>query len=513
MREDDFKTIVNQAKETFATPSISAAVFVDGQVWRHAIGRRGLTGGAVDSDTVYQIASASKAFIATCVMMLVDEGRLELDAPVKRYLPEFELWTEELTRQVTIRDILTHRTGLPRHDVTSFTRPEAALAETIAYMRWLEPCWGLRERFGYQNHMFALASYLVERVTGQSWSAVVRERIFKPLGLTRAHTAWLEYERYDDNYARPLITRGAAAAPIDSVSTDSMACAGSLSMSATDLLRWGRANLEVHGIGHRDNAGGTGGPGGADGARGRLTLSAEAVRELHSAQMPIRPGELAPYEAPLIDSQDYGLGWFVERYRGVPLVQHGGTLRGFKSLVGFMPEHGMALAVLVNQNDSPVPALVLRQVADAVLGAEPYDWRGFYLELDTGRLATGQREYAAAFAEQARAWPSPACGVYEHPAYGKIRIAEGQDGPRLTAGGKDYPLRPGAQAPWVIDASDVSQTMPCQLVYGPAQAAADPAAVPVAFCAWLEPELKHPIRFERLSGLDGAGDRRRGAAA
>ncbi|MDR2347644.1 MAG: beta-lactamase family protein [Bifidobacteriaceae bacterium] len=536
MREDDFKSIVNEAKEAFATPSVSAAIFVDGQVWRHAIGQRGLTGGAVDSDTVYQIASASKAFIATCVMMLVDEGRLELDVPVKSYLPEFELWTEELTEQVTVRDILTHRTGLPRHDVTSYTRPEAVLAETIAYMRWLEPCWGLRERFAYQNHMFALASYLVERITGQSWSAVVRERIFTPLGLTRAHTAWLEYERHDDNYARPLITRGATAAPIDSISTDPMACAGSLSMSAMDLLRWGRANLEAHGIGGRDSAGGT------DGSRGQLTLSPEAVRELHSAQMPIRPGELAPYEVPLRDSQDYGLGWFVERYRGAPLVQHGGTLQGFKSVVGFMPEHGMALAVLVNQDNSPVPALVLNQVADAVLGAEPYDWRGFYLALDTKRRATLQREYDAAFAEEARAWPSLACGVYEHPAYGKMRITATPDGPRLATGGREYPLRPGAEAPWVIDAGDVSQTMPCQLVYGPKQAAADPATgdldapaadapsgcdvspeaaptptaepgVPLAFCAWLEPELNHPIRFERVAGPDGTGDRRQGPAA
>ncbi|MDR2381151.1 MAG: beta-lactamase family protein [Bifidobacteriaceae bacterium] len=581
MREDDFKTIVNEAKETFAAPSISAAVLTDGQVYRYAIGQRGLMGGAVDSDTVYQIASASKAFIATCVMMLVDEGRLELDAPVKSYLPEFQLWTKELTEQVTVRDILTHRTGLPRHDVTSFTRPDAVLAETIAYLRWLEPCWGLRERFGYQNHMFALASYLVERITGQAWSAVVRERIFTPLGLRRAHTAWLAYERYDDNYARPLITRGTTAAPIDSVPTDPMACAGSLSMSAMDLLRWGRANLEAHGIGQRESADGTDGADGADGtngtdcARGQLTVSGEAVRELHCAQMPIRPGELAPYTEPLVNSLDYGLGWFVERYRGVPLVYHGGTLQGFKSVVGFMPEHGMALAVLVNQNDSPVPALVLRQVADAVLGVQPYDWRGFYLDLDTERQATRQREYKAAFAEEARVWPPEAGGVYEHPAYGQMRLTQTPDGPRLAAGWRDYPLRPGAQAPWVIDASDVSQTLPCQFVYEPARAAADPAGdgpnapatdatasphanvapadgpaadavapagdgpdapatdaaasphantspataappsaepgVPLAFCAWLEPELKHPIRFERVAGAHGAGEGRPGA--
>ncbi|MDR2347423.1 MAG: beta-lactamase family protein [Bifidobacteriaceae bacterium] len=534
MREDDFKSIVTEAREAFAAPSVSAAVQVGDQIWRHAVGDRGLTGGAVDADTVYPVASVSKAFMAACVMMLVDEGRLELDAPVKRHLPELELWTKELTEQLTVRDMLTHRSGLPRHDVTSFTRPDATLAQTVAYLRWLEPRWGLRERFGYQNHMFALASYLVERVSGEPWSAVVRQRIFAPLGLTRAYTAWGEYKSRDDNYARLLITRGSTAEPIDQLSTDSMACAASLSMSVRDLLRWGSANLALHaldGIGGPRGADGGGGIGGGPGGRGGvLALSAAATRELHSAQMPIRPGEAVPYQEPLVEDNAYGLGWFVERHRGAPLVHHGGTLRGVKSLVGFMPEHGLALAVLVNQNDSPVPSLILRQVVDAALGADPYDWRGFYLGLRDERQAKTALEYREAMAPGGGTFEPACAGDYEHPAYGRMRIADQPDGPRLSTGGESYRLRAGAKAPWVIDADDVSQALPCYFDYADAADAADAAgsadaadaadpagppaasvgpararaAVPAAFCAWLEPELDHPIRFERLSssGLD-----------
>jgi CubicO group peptidase (beta-lactamase class C family) len=476
VRQADFKNMVDQARQVSNAPSVAAGAAWGGQVWYHCAGQRGLGAGPADADTVYPIASSSKAFIASCVMMLVDEGRLELDAPVKSHLPELELWSQPLTEQLTARDMLTHRSGLPRHDVTQFTRADATLPQTIAYLRYLEPAWELRQRFGYQNHMFALASRLVERLTGQPWGAVVRQRIFAPLGLTRAYTAWREYERYDDNYARPLITHGATAQPIEPIPTDSLACAGSLSLSLRDLLAWGRANLALHGAGRGKGA-----------AAGPLALSPQAVDALHSPQMPIGPGEMAPYETPLTQSQAYGLGWFVERHRGAVLIHHGGTLRGFKSMVGFMPEHGLAVAVLANQNDSPAPMLLLRQMADAVLGGEMHDWPGFYLARQAERTAEELRQYREAVAEEARPLPAACAGVYEHPGYGRVRIASGPDGPRLRAGGRSYHLRPGAAADWAIDSGDVPLAVPSYFEGG------------AAFCAFLEPELKHPIRFERVA--------------
>jgi hypothetical protein len=203
---------------------------------------------------------------------------------------------------------------------------------------------------------------------------------------------------------------------------------------------------------------------------------------------------MAPYETPFVDADSYGLGWFVETYRGVPLVHHGGTINGFKSVVGFLPEHGCALAVLVNQNASPVPLFVLRMVADAVLGAEPYDWRGFYLRIDAERRAKALREYRAAFARRRQPLPPSCKGVYEHPAYGRMRIMPDLDGPRLRYQRVSNRLRPGTSAPWVLDTGVTRLAIPCAF-----------EGSPPTFCAWLEPELKTPIRFERVPDGDGAG--------
>ncbi|MDR0347417.1 MAG: beta-lactamase family protein [Coriobacteriales bacterium] len=487
MRKVDFEGIVTQARSAFCAPSVVAAVSWGGETWYSAIGRRALPGAAVDEDTIYPIASVSKAFIASCIILLADEGLLELDTPVKRYLPQLELFTPELTEQLTVRDMLSHRSGLPRHDATLLTREDATLEETVASLRWLEPCWDLRERFFYQNHMFALASLLVERVSGKPWANVVRERLFAPLGMTRSYTAWREYERYDNNYAQPLATLGRVSLPVRPMSSDSTACAGSLSMSVRDLLRWGQANLALY----TDD-----GP----------HLIPRSVLEAHRPQTPIRAGEMMSYETPFVDEEFYGFGWFVESYRGVPLIHHGGTTAGFKSIVGFLPEHGCALAVLTNQNASQVPLFVLRMLADAVLGAEPYDWQSFYARVDAERGAKTQREYRAAFALRRQPLPPACAGVYAHPAYGKLRIMNDLGGPRVRNGQRSHRLRPGTRTPWVLDTGIMRMAVPCAFEYeadggeGGAGGVFEGEATPRAICAWLEPELATPIRFERLRG-------------
>jgi CubicO group peptidase (beta-lactamase class C family) len=490
MRADEFRDMVMQARTLLSVPSVVAAVAQGGEVVYCTSGHRGLLGGAVNEHTVYPIASASKAFIATCVMMLVDEGTLELDAPVRRYLPQFELFTPELTEQLTIRDMLSHRSGLPRHDATLFTRADATLAETVDYMRWLEPCWDLRERFYYQNHMFALASLLVERVSGKPWAEVVRERVFAPLGMTRAYTAWRAYERYDSNYAYPLDTRGLVSVPIPTFSLDALACAGSLSMSVRDLLCWGQENLALYRshtpVSGRDETRDSACP---------LLVSPQAARELHRPQTPIRAGEMGPYDTPFVDEYSYGFGWFVETYRGVPLIHHGGTTNGFKSIVSFMPEQDCVVAVLVNQNNSLLPSLVQRLVADAVLGADPYDWQGFFLGIAVDRRARTQQEFHTLIARGRRPLPSACAGTYTHPAYGTLRIMHDLDGPRLRYQHMSHRLRPGTKTPWVIDTGFMRQAIPCAF-----------EGSPPVFHAWLEPELKTPIRFERVSDVQGQAE-------
>ncbi|MDR3037621.1 MAG: beta-lactamase family protein [Coriobacteriales bacterium] len=483
--ESDFKRMVNRARAVFATPSIAAALCVGSETYYHVRGHTRVLGGKANEQTVYPIASASKAFIATCVMMLVEEGLLNLDTPVKRYMSDLELFTPQLTEQLTPRDMLSHFSGLPRHDATLQLRATATLQEMVCALRWLEPAWGLRERFCYQNHMFAVASLLVERICGKPWGEVVRERVFEPLGMTRSYTSSKDYRQADSNYAHPLVTRARVSVPIYSSPTEATACAGALSMSIGDLLRWGRANL----VASQNACQPTGQP---------PLISPASARELHKAQTPIRSGEMTPYNTPFVETDAYGLGWFVETYRGAPLIHHGGTINGFKSVVGFLPGHDCAFAVLVNQNGSAAPAALMRGFADAVIGAgsvdsasegerhgqayEAYDWCDFYRKLVRKQRAKAEHDYHTAFAQKSQKLPAQCEGSYRHPAYGELRVANTPRGPRLLAGNQGFRLRPGVQTPWVIDTGVLRLAVPCYFESG-------------SFNAFLEPELKKPICF------------------
>jgi CubicO group peptidase (beta-lactamase class C family) len=459
----DLDRLAAAARRRLRLPSLALAYSHAGSDAVAVTGWRGT--GPADAATLYRLASCSKSFIATALLLLVAEGRCGLDEPLIGYLPEVAFFTPELTAAVTPRDLLSHRTGLPRHDISSFANPRRSLAEMGQSIRWLEPAYPLRARFHYQNHMFGVISLLVEKLSGEPWQDFVGRRLLAPLGLTRTVTGFAAWRR-DRNRARPFVKAGRANLPFLEADTDSTGAAGSVSASVADLLAWAKF--------HRDGGAGL--------------VPAELLAQAHSAQTPIRDGEITRELTPFSAGRAYGLGWFTETFRGEPMVFHSGTIFGFQAMMGFLPSTGAAFAVLANQDSTIAPDALGYTLADAALGAEPFDWIGFYLD----NQRAGRADKAAATARllaAPRDLPSSAdaAGRYRHPAYGEARVSRRGRALVLDYAGFRFRLRPSQEAEYAIYSRLAGLAFPCWFDRTPGGR---------ALLVGLEQDLDHPIRFE-----------------
>lgn len=454
----------------FHLPSISVGVYLDGQRYFSATGRR--HGGRVDKETIYPIGSASKAFIATVVMQLWEEGCLALDEPLIRYLPHFSLWGNKRTEEITLRDGLCHRTGLPRHDITLFTNWRNSLFEMVFSLRYLEPQWPPRQRFCYQNHMFAALTLLIEAVTGQPWGLAVQKRILEPLGMAGTYTRSQEYETTETNYARPMAPIGSLNVAVKNMDTDCVGGAGAISSNAKDFLEWAIVNL------HKGKYAG-----------GRL-YSDRSADELFGAQMPIKDGEMTPYTLPEVTESNYGLGWFVDTYRDEKHVYHGGTVTGFKSLVGFLPAHNFAFCVLHNRSGSQAANALGYTLCDVVLSSASGNWSKRFQDIEKQLQLKTRAAYRETLIKPAVTAITRDCsGTYHNQAYGSLRIEEHRGRLFIYFAGHKGRIVPSGDK-LAIDLGRIKQAFPCWFE-------SDENNKPHSFMAKLEPTLDNAICFKR----------------
>lgn len=362
---------------------------------------------AVDPQTTFAIASVSKAFTGALVGMLVDEGKMKWDDPATRHLPGFELYDPYATRELTVRDLLSHRSGLARGDLVWYASPHDT-REVLRRVRFLPPSWSLRSRYGYQNIMYVAAGEAVARVAGKPWEAVLRERILIPLGMSASHTS-TTLLRGHPNVATPHERIDGAVRPIAWRNFDNVAAAGAINSSAADMVRWVRFQL--------------------DSARvdGRALLKPATFIETHTPQTVIRRDSLARRANPFTHFQSYGLGWFLEDYRGREVVHHGGNLDGMTSLVGMMPEERVGIVVLTNMNGSGLPAALMRRIFDLHLGAPEKDWSADLLALrkraqEAARARERKREEERVRGTRPALPPEGFAGVYADSLYGEVRV-------------------------------------------------------------------------------------------
>lgn len=388
---------VEGAMRSWDAPGLSLVLVHGDSVVARGYGVAEVGGDApVNEHTLFAIGSLTKAFTATLLAILVDEGKIAWDDPVIRHLPDFAMADPWVTRELTIRDVLSHRTGLAGNDLM-WAAGGVSPRELIRRLRFQEPAHGFRAGFGYHNVMYLLAGELAAKVAGKPWDQLVRGRLLGPLGMERSTASMHELHRHP-NVALPhdeigpgqtLGNAPSANVPLDAPNAlrriewfdPATAPAGGVASSAADFSRWLRFQLSTGEI------------------DGRRLMGREALLATRTPQIP-RPGFPASQEeASETNLAAYGMGWDLRDYRGHLMVSHLGSTPGWGSAVALLPVEGGGAAVFVNTTQGLWLAnAVVRWILDRLLGAEFEDWNQRALDWaeERRRANTAVLERAAA---------------------------------------------------------------------------------------------------------------------
>jgi CubicO group peptidase (beta-lactamase class C family) len=399
---------VEAAMRDWGVPGVAIAIVRnDSVVFAKGYGVRELgKSDRVTPNSLFAIGSTSKAFTSAALGMLVDEGKVRWDDPVTKYLPGFQLFDPYVTRELTVRDLLTHRSGLARGDLlwhaSGYDR-----AEVLRRVRYLRPSWSFRSTYGYQNIMFLAAGEVVASVTGKSWDEFVRERFFTPLGMQRTVTSVRPLASMAD-VASPHERINGDVRPVAWLNIDNVGPAGSINSSVLEMSEWLRLQL------------------GQGTYRGRKLLDPKTVKEMHTPQTIIRMSEEQERTFPMTKFAAYGLAWSLRDYYGRKLVGHGGGIRGMRAEVMLVPEEQLGFVVLTNSATNLPVALIYRLI-DTYLGTPQRDWSATLLataKRQAERSAEERRRLEAARAKGTS--PSVALekytGTYADSMYGSVKV-------------------------------------------------------------------------------------------
>src|SRR5262249_3367411 len=363
----------------------------------------------VTPDTVFAIGSVTKAFTTAAMAILVDQGLMNWDDPVRKYLPYFRLSDPLANESVTLRDLVTHRTGLVRHDLLWYNSPWSR-DEIIRRIGFVRLSYSFRSTFQYQNIMYLTAGEAAAATAGVTYEDFVQKRIFTPLEMISANFSSAKAEMARD-HATPHGRQGNKIGPISWRNLDNVGPAGSINASVRDLSGWIRMHLN-EGV-----------------VAGRRLISAENIREMHSPQQVVRLEGRWKIFFPESDTSQlsYGLGWFINDYRGYKLVMHGGTIDGFRAAIMLEPKAKIGIAVLANLNGTQMPEAVCYNVMDLMLGLRKKDWNGAIGEsAKTFEMEAVKDLMARNAARKKDTRPSHElaayAGSYYDPAYGKAEV-------------------------------------------------------------------------------------------
>lgn len=408
---------VESSMKQWQVPGVAIGI-VQGSapIYLKGYGVRNITTQApVTPDTLFDIGSCTKAFTAASIAMLVDEKKMNWDDRVIKSIPFFHLYDPIADESVTLRDLLTHRTGLPGADLiwygSSFPRDE--VVRRAAFVR---PSAGFRTTFQYQNVMYVALGVAVEQVTGISWDDFVKQRIFAPLGMTESDTSATDAQRAPD-FASPHSERDGKLEVIPWRNIDSAGPAGSINSSVRDMAKWIALQLNE---GEFD---------------GKRLISAKNMAEMHQPQIVVPPGEIPTVFFPDSMQLSYGMGWFIQDYRGHQLILHPGDIDGFEALTVLIPEIHSGYEVLVNKGGDSYRQALGYHIADVLLHLPEKDWNAYFKNSDAVLEAMEKK--------QTTAWQSKRnpnahashelaayAATYDNPAYGDIQVKT--DGDHLT---------------------------------------------------------------------------------
>ncbi len=421
---ESFDAYVRTAVEAWEATGLAIAVVEEGEVvFERGYGLLELgRSERVDEHTRFAIGSTTKAMTAATIALLVDDGSLGWDDPVSEHLPDFRLHDPYVTREVTVRDLLTHRAGLGNADFLWYAQ-EYGSDEILRRLRHVEPAYSLRSGFVYQNLMYLAAGAVVEAVSGMPWHEFLQSRLLDPLGMTEtiplaSHTVG------QPNVASPHDEVEGEVRVIENASVDAVAPAGSVWSSVHDMAKWVRFLL----------AGGVA----DDGTR---LLKEATVEELFAPQVVLRAGNFYPTARLTRPSwMTYGLGWFQQDYRGQKVDFHTGSIDGMVAIAGLMRDRGLGVYVLANRDHAEVRHALMYRVFDLFdPHGEPRDWSAELQRMYRGIDAVNRRNREAA-EERRVEGTSPSlpldayAGAYTHELLGDVEVTHEGDALRLRFG-------------------------------------------------------------------------------
>ena len=401
--------MVNRALETFNVPGVAVGIIMDGKVvFTKGYGFRDRTNSLpVTENTLFAIGSCTKAFTTHVLGQLADEGTISWDDPVIKYLPEFRLKDEYAAYHMTIRDLATHQSGLPRHDLLWYNS-NLSRHDLLHRLQYLDSSSDLRGKFQYNNLMYVVAGLVIEKVTGLSWEEAVRARVLLPLGMNRSNFSVLDSQKEED-FSLPYREKNDSVEVIPFNNIQIAGPAGSINSSAVEMVKW--INLQL-----------------SDGTfEGHRFLKKETLQAMHVPQVGLRM-----IVEEFSNLFGYGLGWFTGIHKGHYYVVHGGGIDGFISSVGFLPKEKIGVVVLTNSDSSMMFAESLSEaILDRTLGLTSDDWMVEVKEKDekikkslacSSQESLEQLNKDSSIAVETARPIADYIGEFEHPGYGTITL-------------------------------------------------------------------------------------------
>ncbi len=406
-----FDAFISQAITDWQVPGLALAVVCDDEVvFKQGFGycdtEKKLP---VTPNTLFAIGSSTKAFTTFVMGTLVDEGKLDWDKPLRNYLPDFELKDMLISQRITPRDLVTHRSGLPRHDMLWYNNHKLTRKQIVRRLRYLDTNADLRAKFQYNNLMYLTAGYLVEYLTGKTWEETVGQRIFEPLEMTSSNCSVRQSQQSGD-FALPYTEEEEQIKQIPFRQIELIGPAGSINSNVEDMSHW----LMVHLNNGR--------------FKDKTVINRATLTDIHTPYM--TTGATARH--PEISQADYALGWFSDTYRGHKRLHHGGNIDGFTALVTLFPNDGIGLVILANKSGAELPEILTRHAADRIFELEPINWNHEGLERRKKEKEADKEAKATKKAERKKG-TKPAhrldeyVGDYEHPGYGTLTVRKVKD--------------------------------------------------------------------------------------
>jgi CubicO group peptidase (beta-lactamase class C family) len=437
----DLDVFVTRAMQTFEVPGIGLAIVKDGAVVvakGYGVKRLG-EAAPVNASTLFGIASNTKIFTATALGLLVEEGKIEWDAPVIRYLPWFQMWDPYVTRELTVRDLLVHRSGLGlgAGDLLWWPPSTYDRKQIARRLRFIRPATSFRSAYAYDNVLYLVAGEVIEAVSGRRWEDFVEERILAKVGMTASNVTH-SAAAGGGNVATPHARVEGVVRPVQPFASDNTNPAGGINSNARDMAKWMLVRL-------------------ADGELpdGSRLFSEATAKELTTLVTPIPITTPEPeLSAQKMGFNGYALGLRVQDYRGHKVVTHTGGLPGYVSRVTLVPELGLGVTVLTNQESGDAFNAITYRVLDHYLGVEPTDWVAAYATVRARlerRVAEAEQSGRASRDTSSR--PSLPlegyAGTYRDAWYGDIEITKEDE--RLVIRFSHTPSLVGELEHWQYD--------------------------------------------------------------